>query len=174
MGKAARAIVVSIVLIILGVFVVWIDRQPARPNVSIAFLGYTNNLSGQLVAQFSITNLNSAAAQIYSPVVFGSTAFYGYSPPTSFFNFTLPGRASKTVVIPAPTNQPEWKLQVLCFPNVGASRMVRDGVANVFVLFHMSPPYQTMPYSLQSDWIRDGSGATNKDITATSAHSDAK
>src|SRR2546421_11212238 len=55
-------------LIVVG-FYVWVGVQPrpTRPDVSVSFLGYTNDNSGVRLAIIAVTNLSSFPARVYLP-----------------------------------------------------------------------------------------------------------
>ena len=69
---AVPGILVSIVLIICSLFalIAWIDLQsPAgRPDVSITFLGYTNDVAGTRLARIAVTNRDTSTVLVYQPV----------------------------------------------------------------------------------------------------------
>lgn len=149
-------------LFVIGISLIWALR-PVRPNVSIVFLGYTNNPSGTQFAQFAVTNLNTDTAQIYLPFIITQkveTFSYGYTVPRQyFFNTMLPGGANKQFSFPAPTNQSQWKLQLNCYPLVGIRHVIRN--ASALVMIHLNRQFRTMPYFLESKWIRGNSNITN-------------
>ena len=62
-------------LVILGfilvAFLAWVAVQPplTRPNVSITFLGYTNDAAGTLLAVIAVTNLSTTEIFVYRPLI---------------------------------------------------------------------------------------------------------
>lgn len=56
--------------VVSGGFLTWIalQRPPVRPNVSITFVGYTNNAAGTPLARFAINNLSRSAIRRYVKV----------------------------------------------------------------------------------------------------------
>src|ERR1039457_1828140 len=59
-------VMVIVVLFTLGAWVAF-QPPPGRPNISITFLGYTNDVAGTRLARLAITNLNYSTIFAYNP-----------------------------------------------------------------------------------------------------------
>ncbi len=174
-AKTISRILTLIVVVIVALFTLgaWVAFQPApgRPNVSIAFLGYTNDATGARLAKIAVTNLNATTIFVYQPRIeiqaptdtWGSENYS--SGVNSSWNSTLAGGASGSFTIPPPTNQSPWRLSFYVYPDRG--RGVKNTIKSVVSISCLSvglwPMFARflplngafrMPYNVEGDWIK--------------------
>ena len=106
----------SIILALPAACLLFLFARPAEPlAVAVAFVGYTNDLNGERVATFTISNNSRASIrrwdryQIEIPEQArpGPLLFHGQ-------NVVLDSGQSEAYVIPVPTNQPPWRVVFHC------------------------------------------------------------
>jgi hypothetical protein len=174
-AKSISRILTLIVVVIVALFTLgaWVAFQPApaRPNISIAFLGYTNDATGTRLAKIAVTNLNATTIFVYQPriEIQAPTDSRGYedyfSGVNCSWNSTLAGGASGSFTIAPPTNQSPWRLSFYVYPDRG--RRVKNTIKNVvsisclsvglWPLFARFLPLNgafRMPYNIEGDWIK--------------------
>jgi len=153
--KATLKIVVLITAL-LGVLMMWIASRPpaGRPNVSVTFVGYTNDTGGSRLAMFAISNL-SASAVFRAP---------GYDIQTPKGRMAQSGRflpkgtqlnagMSEVVVLPPPTNQSPWKVGVVVYPDIGLARTIKWGVTRALMRVGLPTQYRIKRYAIDSDEV---------------------
>jgi hypothetical protein len=167
MRKMVRKIAVVLAILVLVVVVgfgwlIWMAQQQARhPNVSIAFVGYTNDSSGVRFGRFAISNHDAAAVERISPIMEIQTTGTGYG--TSLGSGVIGGRESETLVVRSPTNE-SWRLALRLYPDIGTVRTIKRLAVEASCLVRLRPRYQTMPFSTRSEWIDSANGVhTNGD-----------
>jgi hypothetical protein len=163
-ASAITRILARIVMLVAALFTIfmWVAFQPpaGRPNVSIAFLGYTNDTSGTRLARIAVTNLNASPVFAYRPLIEvpsptepAGLAFYE-SFGGSRWHSLLGSGASDTFTIPVSTNQSPWKLTLLVYPDRGPAKVFIKGVAGISCMsIGLMPRSLRMPYDIESDWI---------------------
>ena len=171
MSRSSQRTGITLTILILFVAAVFVSllqiaHTANAPNLSIALVGYTNSASAVQIAEVAITNLNNTTAMIYSPFVVTnqtSGSYGGYSLPPAILYSQLRPHEFKIFTIPVPTNQPEWKLEFLCYPDVGTRRIIR-GVAGLLVNWTHTGHAQTMPYDIYSDWITNSTTSLSNGV----------
>ena len=165
-GKSTISrILVCIVVIILVSFTLgtWIAFRPppGRPNVSIAFLGYTNDATGARLAKIAVTNLNASTIFVYEPNIelqapTDPSGFDSYfSGVNCSWHSMLDGGASGSFTIPPPTNRSPWRLRLLVYPDFGADRIAITRIVSISCLsIGLMPRYVRLPYDIEGDWIK--------------------
>lgn len=153
------------ILTVVG-FGAWLAFRPpaARPNVSITFLGYSNEIAGDHkgLVQIAITNLDATTIFIYEPVVkssestTASLSWTGYQPADiARWNKTLDGGVATILTFTAPTNQNPWKIGFYVYPNQERKQLLvtRIVVTSCLSVGVLPRHYMRMPYDVESDWI---------------------
>jgi len=155
----------------LGAWVAFLP-PPGRPTISIAFLGYTNDVAGARVARLAITNLNHStifaynpSIEIQSPTKSSDVSNYwpGYNQSQRLHSELAEGASINFTIIP-PTNPSPWRLLFYVYPDRGrsAKNTIREVVGisclsvGLWPLFWKSLPLDgafRMPDNFESDWI---------------------
>jgi hypothetical protein len=142
---------ISLLIICAGITFIALMPPPARPNISITLLGYTNDATGVRLASFVISNRDPAAAYVYMArelLKFGPQLPFDSSTPGISWHTMLDGGASVPLAIPPPTNDSPWQLTINADPDVGFVRSLH------YVINHTG---RRMPYDIHSDWITEPS-----------------
>jgi hypothetical protein len=164
-------VIVIAVLFALGAWVAFLP-PPGRPNISINFLGYTNDATGTRLAKIAVTNLNPTTIFVYEPhiEIQAPTDPRGYedyfSGVNCSWNSTFDRGASGSFTIPPPTNQSPWRLSFYVYPDRGRGvkntmkRVVSISCLSVglWPLFARFLPLDgafRMPYNVEGDWIKN-------------------
>jgi hypothetical protein len=164
-------VMVIVVLFTLGAWVAF-QPPPGRPNISITFLGYTNDATGTRLANIAVTNLNASTIFVYEPnietrVPTDSRGYENYfSGVNCSWHSMLDRGASGSFTIPPPTNQSPWRLSFLVYPDRG--RGVKNRIKGVVSLSCLSvglwPLFASLlpldgafrhPYNIEGDWIKN-------------------
>ena len=147
---------------------------PGRPNISITFLGYTNDVGGARLARLAITNLNHSTIFAYNPSIEVqsptnssdvSNYWPGYNQWQRLNSKLDEGASIKFTIIP-PTNRSPWRLLFYVYPDRGrsAKNTIRGVVGisclsvGLWPLFWKVLPLDgafRMPYNFESDWINN-------------------
>jgi hypothetical protein len=169
-------ILTRIVMVIVGLFTLgaWVAFQPppGRPNISITFLGYTNDAAGTRLAKIAVTNLTATTIFVYQPHISiqALTDPSGYEHYFSGVNCSwqsmLDRGASGSFTIPPPTNQSPWRLSFYVYPDRG--RSVKNTIKGVVSFSCLSVGLWPMlwkflplggafnhPYYIEGDWIKN-------------------
>ena len=166
MGKKLRAIFLllgGVIAFAVIAFVWCASRTAPPPNISLIFLGYTNDSKGHVIATFGLTNLSDFDVGIFHGVPFETqdvTATngvrrlddpvlgegYGYR--------TLKAHTSRTLyrMVAEPMEAP-WRLPVPILPETGAMGKIKDEVGGWFENFNLKPPFRCDVYPLYTPWI---------------------
>ena len=168
-----RIVIVIVALFTLGAWVAFLP-PPGRPNISITFHGYTNDVAGARLAKLAITNLNHSTIFAYNP----SIEIQSPTDPGGFTNYwpgynqwqrlhcKLDEGASINFTIIPPTNASPWRLLFYVYPDRGGGvKNTIKGVVSisclsvgVWPLFARFLPLDgafRMPYNFESDWINN-------------------
>jgi hypothetical protein len=168
-----RIVIVIVALFTLGAWVAFLP-PPGRPNISIAFHGYTNDVAGARLAKLAITNLNHSTIFAYNP----SIEIQSPTDPREYTNYwpgynqwqrlhsKLDEGASINFTIIPPTNASPWRLLFYVYPDRGGGvKNTIKGVVSisclsvgVWPLFARFLPLDgafRMPYNFESDWINN-------------------
>jgi hypothetical protein len=160
-------------LFTLGAWVAFLP-PPGPPNISITFLGYTNDATGTRLARFAITNLNNSTIFAYNPNI----EIQSPIEPRDFANYwpvynqwqrlhsKLDEGASTNFTIIPPTNQSPWRLTFYVYPDQG--RGVKNTIKGVVSISCLSvglwPRFARflpldgafrMPYDFESESIKN-------------------
>jgi hypothetical protein len=171
----SRILTFTVILIVglfaLGARVAFLP-PPGRPNISIAFLGYTNDTAGARLAKIAVTNLNSSTIFVYQPKI----ELQAPTDPSGHENYfsgvncswrsMLDRGASGSFTIPPPTNQSPWRLSFFVYPDRGrsAKNIIKNVVSLSCVSVGLWPLFEKvlpldgafrLPYSIEGDWIRN-------------------
>ena len=151
MSKSAIIVTILILVIVSAAVIRIALESPRRPNVSIAFLDYTNDSSGIRIARFVVSNSEASTVEWPAPIVSVQT-------PTGEIGHSVRGGAIlgagalTTLTIPPPTNQ-SWRIHLRVYPDIGTTRELKRIVTYALLRVGLRPRYQTMPYGIDSDWI---------------------
>jgi hypothetical protein len=160
MNLTKRVLIITFGLIPFALvgLVAWAALQPppARPNVIVAFVGYTNDATGTRLAAFTVRNTSPSAVRrlpryrIQIPTATRWTNLsVGWLPGGGS---VLPAGFSETVTVPAATNQ-SWRVSLSVSPEVGIVRDVMSSIAETARSAGLRTRYRKMSYSVQCDWI---------------------
>jgi hypothetical protein len=172
-GKAALILLALSVAAICTFVAVVAFQSPRCPNVSLAFLGYTNDSTGSRLARFLVTNHDNSGISQWTAFLVIKTPAGLESVPGGSFGFKvqapagwmpqsksfLPGNrvlgpgASEVVGFLPPTNQPLWRIHLRVHPDVGAILDIKGKVAHAMWRIGLRPRYQEMLYGIDSNWI---------------------
>ncbi len=163
--------IVSVGMFILGGWVAFLP-PPGSPNISITFLGYTNDAAGTRLARFTITNRNPSTIFAYSPNIEIQSPtepreainyWPGYNQWQQLHSKLDEGASTNFTIIP-PTNQAPWRLSVLVYPDRG--RSVKNSIKSAVGISYLSVGLWPMfwkfmplggafrhPYNMEGDWI---------------------
>ena len=171
-------ILAAIVMVIIAVFTLgaWVAflPPPGRPNISITFLGYTNDATGVRLSLFALTNLNPSTIFVYAPNIEMQSPndpsdainyWPGYNQWQQLHSQLDEGASVKFTMIP-PTNQSPWRLSCLVYPDRGKSVKNRlkvvvslsclsVGVWPLFANFLPMDGAFRHPYNIEGDWIKN-------------------
>jgi hypothetical protein len=140
----------------------WIALQPppGRPNVLVAFLGYSNGPTGARLARFAVTNLSASAVgrQVHSIEISTPTGltnqfasrFWAAAYPMPV---VLGAGASEVFAVPAPTDQPPWRMSLIFYPDAGAGRALKWPVTTALMRIGVKARYRIMRYQFYGPWI---------------------
>lgn len=151
-------LIVGFVLVSLLGFASWVlfRSPPPRPNVTVKFSGYTNDVAGTRLAVFAVSNSSSAAVlrlshyRIQIPTTFRWTdVSEGW---LSSGGSVLPAGGGETIVVPAATNH-SWRVTFSVNPDVGIVRTVLGSIAEASRSVGFRPRYIRMNYGVSCDWI---------------------
>jgi hypothetical protein len=136
------------------------QRPTGRPNVSVTFLGFTNDATDRLLAHFAVSNLSASAVyrqpyyfvHLTSPTEPESSTSYqppGPLPGTS----VLRAGASEILSIPPPTNQSPWRISLRVYPDGTPVRFIKQRVSEVVRVVGLKPQYRDVYFVFRCDWI---------------------
>ena len=128
-------------------------ESPRRPKMSVVYAGYAKDLSGAPSVRFAVTNSEPSAVRWSPPVIFVQTS-EGTIGRMVQGGALLEGRSGTLIKVGPPTNQ-TWKLRLNVYTDIGAVRDVKEFVTYTLLKLRLRPRYQTMPYSIESDWIEN-------------------
>ena len=153
-----HSFIVGLVLLSLLGFAWWVlfRPPPPRPNVTVKFRGYTNDVTGTRLAVFAVSNSSSDAVLRLS--------HYRIQIPTSprwtdvsegwlsSGGSVLPAGVVEAIVVPAATNH-SWRVTFSVSPDVGTVRSVLGSIAEASRSVGFRPRYVKMNYGVSCDWI---------------------
>ncbi|MBW8864190.1 MAG: hypothetical protein JF609_04555 [Verrucomicrobia bacterium] len=151
---------ISLLIVCVGTTFIALMPPPARPNISITLLGYTNDATGSRLASFVISNRGPATAYLYMAgrlLRFDPQIMMDSSTPGVNWHTMLDGGTAVPLTIPPPTNDSPWQLTINADPDVGLARRLNHMVTRTA---------RRMPYDIHSDWITETS---SNQIPVTSA-----
>lgn len=151
-------LIVGLVLVSLLGFASWVlfRQPPPRPNVTVRFSGYTNDVTGTRLAVFAVSNNSSVAVLRLS--------HYRIQIPTaprwtdvsegwlSSGGSVLPAGGVEAITVPAATNL-SWRVSFSISPDVGIVRTVLSSIAEASRSVGFHPRYRKMSYGVSCDWI---------------------
>jgi hypothetical protein len=129
-------------------------QSPRAPNLSVTFLGYTNDSSGSRLASFLVRNSEASAVQVLAPYICIQT-------PTNVVGHSEPGMMivgaglSKILVVRPPPRPSQWRINLRVTPDFGAWREIKCFVLYKLIRAGLHPRYQNMPYGIYGSWIKD-------------------
>lgn len=173
MGKIALTSLALIVAAVCGFVAMVAFQSPRSPNISVTFLGYTNDSNASRLATFLVANHGNSTVSQWTALLIiktptglesvpgGSFGFKiqtptGWTPPSKGF---LPGNpvlgpgGSEVLGFLPPTNQPLWRIHLRVHPDIAAVLAVKGKVAHGLWSMGLRPRYQEMLYGIDSDWI---------------------
>jgi hypothetical protein len=151
-----KTTIILLLLLVAGIGIAWdvrhAGRQPSsgRLNVSIKFLGYTNDSSGNPMAMIGVTNLGTCAIYAYQPLVEipdpASPSGLNLDPshrPLSWQS-TLGHDAAAGFTIALPTNQSPWRVTLEVYNDLGLAQTL---------MRKLKLTARSMPCQIQSEWV---------------------
>ena len=154
------------ILIIAGLFAIvtgiaaWVAFQclHREPELSVTFLGYTNDVTGTRFATFVVSNLSSFVVRRQAAYWIELATPTGVTNQASCCWFSsrndLNARAFEIVAVPVPTNQPSWRVFLSIRTDLGPVTEMMDTV-NFMIFGFGSPSWQRKSYELRSDWMEN-------------------
>ena len=146
----------AIILVLLAAWLSVIFISPAKPlAVVVAFAGYTNDMKGEPVAAFRISNDSCVRIrrwdryhiEIPYQSSLGPLFFHGQ-------NVVLDSGQSETVLIPMPTNQESWRIVFTC-SRYGLRQDFADWAGRSGNWQYLPKKLRTVPGQYaKSDWIK--------------------
>jgi len=149
-------IILAVVVTVAGSLVIWVVFQPnpGPPRASVALLGYTNDAKGVRLARFAITNLSSSPmyrTRSYGILIPSPSDWefqsHGYFPSQR----VLGAGASEMLTVPAPTNQPTWRIWIMVYTDPGHTAVTQWETNAALLRATLTPGYRVNRYSIQSD-----------------------
>jgi hypothetical protein len=157
--KKRTRIIAGLFAIVIGIMaLVAVQCASREPQVSITFLGYTNDAAGTRLATFAVSNLNSFVVRRQAGYwIERQTPTGGMKQASCWFNSSndLKGRAFEIVEVPGPTNQPSWRISLSIRTDIGPVNEMMEGVGMMFFGPFSSPFPQTEKYEARSDWMEN-------------------
>jgi len=146
--------------VILIAFVAWLgwiawcllQPPPGPPRVSVRFLGYTNDATGQRLALITITNLSKQQIFAYLPNVQlpaptepmgASNYFPNGTNQFQHLHATLDEGASTTFTVQPPAPPEPWRISFFAYNDFGTVQMVK----------RIATLHRNMPFTINGDWI---------------------
>ena len=134
-------------------------REPAgRPDVSVTFLGYTNDAVGTRLASFAISNASRAD-------VLRITAYQLQIPAPKRWTNIFAGRMAgdkvlgsgnrETLTIAVPTNVQVWRAWFNLSTDVGVVPEVMQFLSHAAQRVGIPPMYRIRLHGVYSDWISE-------------------
>jgi hypothetical protein len=144
--------------IILALLVAWLSvvlSLPAKPlAVAVAFAGYTNDLNGEHVAVFTISNKSGIPIRRWDRYQI-ETQDQARAGPLFFRgqNVVLDSGQSEALMIPAPTNQQSWRAVFHC-SSYGVRQDFADWANRSGYWRYLPQTFRGVPGQYaKSDWI---------------------
>ena len=134
------------------------QKNPGPPNASVTLLGYTNDTNGIRLARFAITNLGASAVKrlVHYQIQIPSPTGWTVDSAGSILGGRLLGAgASETVTVPAPTNQPSWRISILTYTDPGHTAVSKWEMTVAMLHAVLTPRYRVMLYSIYSNLITE-------------------
>ena len=128
-------VLIILLLVCLGAAFIANLPPPARPAISITLLGYTNDVTGERLAKFFISNQAPSMVQL---------RIQGSLGPQITRSVLLERGAGFNCPIPSPTDAVPWRLLVEADPDIGWARDLQH---------IMSRTVRRHPYMIYGDWI---------------------
>jgi hypothetical protein len=144
------------VCILVG-FVAWVAFQPpaGRPNMAIAFAGYTNDSSGVRLAQFSVTNMENSSVdvQLRTVEIRNVTNLWVGAPAGP-----ISSHASRSFTVKAPDEHVPWRVSMIVYPERGKSALMKSVASEALRRGRIRTRYQIRFYFFYSEWIGNEEG----------------
>jgi hypothetical protein len=152
-------------LIFASVVIFFITKARKKgygPHLSLAMLGYTNDVAGVRYDCLSLTNLDATPVFVIASFVFtnktgGSNAGYPVSP--AVLPNILKLGEFQIIAFPTPANQMPWKLEV-SYVQYPALRGGFWGIAEIFKSVMSGGRRVIMQHDIRTDWVDGKPGRT--------------
>ena len=144
--------------IVIGMLA-WVAFQlPSRePQVTVTFLAYTKDATGTRLATFVVSNLSSFVVRRQAGYTMElPTSTGGTNQASCWFSSgqNLNARAFEIVAVPAPTNQPSWRVFLSIRTDLGPITEMMDAVG--FMIFGIQSPFpERKSHEVRSDWMEN-------------------
>ena len=148
-----------LVVLVIGI-AFFMGRTPVGPiQVSVAYMGFTNNAARARLAAFWVSNASPFTIVEGGGVVVSSKSADGQAGSKTWFapgNPTLlASHASKTLLVPVPTNQSPWRIVLFCVRKESNTRRVVRETSDDLRLPRTLWPYKDVV--IWSQWIESNS-----------------
>jgi hypothetical protein len=131
-------------------------RPPAKPKITVTFLGYTNTPTGALAGRFVVSNGAPWAVQMWAPWIAIQSPTNSWGEPVRGVGApVLTGHATKAFFVTPPTNRLPWRLEIRLSSDVGVNRMVKDFIMYRLYSLRLRPKYYNMPQDVYGEWIKE-------------------
>ena len=158
MLRIALIIVLGLLFILMIVSVLIAYQRPAgQPQISVTFLGFTNDSAGARRATFAVSNSGTTFVRRESHYRFQAETATRW---TNFADGYLPGgaglinpRGSELLSVPAPVHDGPWRIYFSVSPDVGVVRDTMDSTVLALRSLGFKTRYRKMSYGFHSDRI---------------------
>lgn len=151
----------KILALIIGLIVVLlmgIAAQPpaGRPKVSVRFLSYTNDTTGNRLALFAVSNMGASAvlrAPYYEIQTLTPEGWMVQSGGLLPKGTQIKAGSSEILAFPPATNQSPWRVWIRFFPDAGLAGKFKRGASMTLMLVGLPTRYRVKWYMIESDRI---------------------
>lgn len=154
MRHTAFAVIILFLGLVAGL-VVLVEFQPrCQLNVSVSFLGYTNDSTGSRLATFVVTNFESSSMLVLAPIVCIQTPTNEVGHGAAGGMLIVGAHASRVLAVPSPPTQVPWRIHLRVTPDFGVWREIKSFVMYRLLSVGLKPNYGNMPYGIDGTWVK--------------------
>jgi hypothetical protein len=144
-----------LVLAPLAALTLLVEFQPRRPpNVSVSFLGYTNDSTGSRLATFVVKNLEGSSVLVLAPIVSILTPTNEVGRGVAGGMVLVEAHTSRILAVPDPPTTATWRIHLRVTADFGTWREIKSFVMYKLLSVGLKPKYGNMPYSIDGTWIK--------------------
>jgi hypothetical protein len=156
MRKLGPVLGIFALVLLAGLVALSFVPRRGRPNVAIALLGYTNDVSENRMARIGVTNLSSFKVKVYLPIIQVQSpddrlGFTNYFPGNTnqwrqFHAYLRKGESGSFTISPPPlSSQSAWRLSFFAYCDYELVQVIKNCISR-----------RWHPYRIESGWFVDG------------------